>query len=285
MTMENDNWFIEHFDSEGTAFGLRLKRKLEKVESPYQVIEMWETDTFGYLMTIDGATMVTSRDNFLYHEMMTHPALYTHAAPKRVAIIGGGDCGTLREVLRHDEVEQAWQIDIDEEVTRLSEKYFPELCEANSDPRAELLFLDGLKWMDEREPGSLDVIIVDSTDPVGHAAGLFQTDFFRQCHRVLAEGGLIVQQSESPLLHAGSIIRDLHHSMREAGFTDTRTLAFPQPVYPSGWWSCTLAGKGVDLTRFREQDVAAAQLPTRYYSAPIHQSALVMPPFMAAALD
>src|SRR5690606_22049273 len=99
--MPESNWFIEHFDSAGTAVSLRLNAKPEEVEAPYQHIEMLETDTFGYLMTIDGATMVTSRDNFLYHEMMSHPALFSHADPKRVVIIGGGDCGTLREVLRH----------------------------------------------------------------------------------------------------------------------------------------------------------------------------------------
>ena len=115
MSSEKDNWFIEHFDSAGTAFGLRLKRKLESVQTDYQHIEMWDTDTFGYLMTIDGATMLTTRDNFLYHEMMAHPALFSHAAPRNVLIIGGGDCGTLREVLRHGEVASAVQIDIDEQ--------------------------------------------------------------------------------------------------------------------------------------------------------------------------
>ena len=193
MSSEKDNWFIEHFDSAGTAFGLRLKRKLESVQTDYQHIEMWDTDTFGYLMTIDGATMLTTRDNFLYHEMMAHPALFSHAAPRNVLIIGGGDCGTLREVLRHGEVASAVQIDIDEQVTRFSEKYFPELCESNSDERAELRFEDGVKFMQECEAGRFDVIIVDSTDPVGPAEGLFKAEFFRHCHRALADGGVLVE--------------------------------------------------------------------------------------------
>lgn len=285
MSIDTDKWFFEHFDSEGTAFGLRVKGKLERVESPYQVIEIWDTETFGYLMTIDGATMLTTRDNFLYHEMMSHPALFTHTLPRDLAIIGGGDCGTLREVLRHDCVEHAWQIDIDEVVTRLSEQYFPELCEANDDRRAELLFEDGVAWMQDREPESLDLIIVDATDPVGPAEGLFQEDFFRECHRVLRDGGIIVQQSESPLLHTKTIIRDLHHNMRAAGFSDTRTLPFPQPIYPSGWWSCTMAGKGKELDRFREQDVEDNELPTQYYCADIHRGALKLPPFMARVLQ
>jgi len=279
-----NNWFIEHFDSGGTAFGLRIKQQLESHQTPYQHIEMWETDTFGYLMTIDGCTMVTSRDNFLYHEMMSHPVLFTHQHPETVVIIGGGDCGTLREVLRHPEVKHCYQIDIDEMVTRLSEKYFPELCESNQDPRAELLFIDGVKWMQERADESIDVIIVDSTDPVGPAEGLFEHPFFAHCLRTLKPGGIMVQQSESPLLHGDSIIKTMHQNMREVGFNSTQTLTFPQPSYPSGWWSCTMAGKGVDVSQFRKTASQNKAFATLYYTADIHQSALQLPPFLAAQL-
>jgi spermidine synthase len=199
-------------------------------------------------------------------------------------IIGGGDCGTLREVLRHDSVENATQIDIDEMVTRLSEKYFPELCESNNDPRANLLFEDGVKWIKAQPDNSIDVLIVDSTDPVGPAEGLFKAEFFSHCHRVLRDGGIIVQQSESPLLHSDTIIRDLHINMRQAGFSNTQTLHFPQPVYPSGWWSCTMAGKGIDLASFRETDAQDKAFATRYYSCNVHHGALALPPFMSEAL-
>lgn len=282
--MTESKWFFEHFDSAGTAFGLRLKRKVEEVQSPYQHIEMWETDTFGYLMTIDGCTMLTTRDNFLYHEMMAHPALFSHANPENVVIIGGGDCGTLREVLKHPGVKKATQIDIDEMVTRMSEKYFPELCESNADPRAELLFIDGVKWIQECDDNSIDVIIVDSTDPVGPAEGLFKVDFFRHCQRALKGGGIIVQQSESPLLHADTIIRDLHINMRDAGFSHTQTLVFPQAIYPSGWWSCTLAGKDCDVGAFRHDAASNRPFETQYYSEDIHRSALTLPPFMKSAI-
>lgn len=278
-------WFHEAHDYSGSAIGFRVTRQLHAEQTPFQNIEIWESTDWGNVMVIDGCMMVTGRDNFLYHEMMAHPVLFTHPRAKRVVIIGGGDCGTLREVLRHPGVEQATQIDIDEMVTRLSEKYFPELCESNNDPRAELLFIDGVKWMRECDAGSIDVIIVDSTDPVGPAEGLFKADFFRDCHRVLRDGGIIVQQSESPLLHSDSIIRDLHVNMREAGFTSTQTLPFPQPCYPSGWWSCTMAGKGTDVTRFREEDAAAKPFETQYYTADIHRGALTLPPFMKKALS
>lgn len=279
MSVEK-NWVIEYFESEGTCFGLKGADLVESVQSAYQNIEIYKTETFGYLMLIDGCTMVSSRENFLYHEMMSHPALFSHEHPKNVAIIGGGDCGTLREVLAHDSVERVTQIDIDEQVTRLSEKYFPELCERNQDPRAELFFIDGLKWIDEQPSNSIDVLIVDSTDPVGFAEGLFTVDFFKQCFRVLAAGGIIVQQSESPLLHGESIIAPLHKNFRAAGFSDTQTLQFPQVIYPSGWWSCTLAKKEGRLDAFRAQDSANKGFDTAYYSSEIHCAAKVLPPFL-----
>ena len=210
--------------------------------------------------------------------MMSHPALFTHPHPARVVIIGGGDCGTLQEVLRHRSVEHVLQVEIDEQVTRLSERYFPELCSANTDPRAEFFFGDGIQWMKDADAGSVDLVIVDSTDPVGPAVGLFTEDFYRSCHRVLGDAGLIVQQSESPLLHFDSIIQPMHRAMRAAGFPHTHTLSFPQPCYPSGWWSATLAGKQ-PVDAFREDDAREPGFATRYYTRGIHLGALASPAF------
>jgi spermidine synthase len=228
--------------------------------------------------------MVTTRDNFFYHEMMSHPALFTHPRARRVVIIGGGDCGTLREVLRHDEVESAIQVEIDERVTRLAEQYFPELCESNNDPRAQLLFIDGIKWMAECEPESLDIVIVDSTDPIGPAEGLFNEAFYHSCLKALRHGGIVVQQSESPLAHL-PLLKNIRKAMKNAGFQAQRTLTFPQPCYPTGWWSATLARKGVDLEDFRERGAEMKQFPTRYYNAEIHKAALAMPEFLREALE
>lgn len=280
MTALNDGWFTEIFQNEGTAFSLKVKGKVHEEQTPFQKIAIWETETFGNLMTIDGCVMLTTRDNFLYHEMMSHPALFTHRDPKRVVIIGGGDCGTLREVLKHPGVEEAWQVDIDERVTRLSEKYFPELCDSNDDPRANFFFGDGIQWMRDVEPESIDLIIVDSTDPVGPAEGLFAADFYRDCMLALREGGIVVQQSESPLLHADTIIRRAREDMLKAGFDHVLTLPFPQPVYPTGWWSCTMAGKNKPLQYFREEDADERPFVTRYYNKAIHHAALAQPQFM-----
>jgi spermidine synthase len=216
MTTQQQQWFDERHDYAGSSIGFRVNERLHAEQTPFQSIEIWDTTDWGKLMVIDGCTMVTTRDNFLYHEMMSHPALFTHPRARRVVIIGGGDCGTLREVLKHDEVESAIQVEIDERVTRLAEQYFPELCESNNDPRAQLLFIDGIKWMAECEPESLDIVIVDSTDPIGPAEGLFNEAFYRSCLKSLRHGGILVQQSESPLAHL-PLLKNIRKAMKGAG--------------------------------------------------------------------
>jgi len=282
--MTQSQWLHENFEHTGSSIGFRISRKLDEVQSPFQKIEVYESTDWGNVMLIDGAMMLTTRDNFFYHEMMAHPALFTHPDPKRVVIIGGGDCGTLREVLRHPGVGKATQCDIDEQVTRMAEKYFPELCESNSDPRAELLWDDGIAWMANCAPASVDIVIVDSTDPVGPAEGLFNQAFFESCHRALKADGILVQQSESPLALL-DLILEMRAEMGKAGFRSFQTLPFPQPCYPTGWWSCTLAKKAAGAGfGFRAADARSKPFPTRYYSSDIHKGAQTLPPFVAEAL-
>jgi spermidine synthase len=279
----DQSWFTEAVAKTGTAFSLKLGEKLHSERTPYQTIDIYRTETFGHLMVIDGCTMVSTRDNFLYHEMMSHPALNSHPAPRDVVIVGGGDCGTLREVLKHPEVKRATQVEIDERVTRLSERYFPELCSANNDPRATLFFGDGLEWMKQAPPESLDLVVIDSTDPVGPAEGLFGRKFYRDCVRALRPDGLLVQQSESPLLHL-DLIAEMHRAMRDAGFAQTHLLHFPQPIYPSGWWSASVAKRTAGPLIERLEPAALAALDTKYYNAATHRAAFALPGFVAAAL-
>ncbi len=279
--LKQDEWFTECHMEGGSAFSLQIKRRLHEEQSPYQKIEVYETTHYGNLMVIDGCTMLSDLENFIYHEMMAHPVLFTHDAPRHVAIIGGGDCGTLREVLKHPQVAQVTQIDIDERVTRVAEQYFPTLCESNGDPRAQLLFIDGIQWMKDADPDSLDVIIVDSTDPIGPGEVLFTAEFFQACYKALAKGGLMIQQSESPLIHR-DIQERMYGSLEKAGFGDVRTLFFPQPIYPTGWWSATMGRKGNDIGAFREQDAKNKPFETLYYNAEIHRAALAAPEFFKA---
>lgn len=275
----DQNWFTEACSESGSAFSLELHSKLHEEQSPYQKIEVYKTRQFGNLLVIDGFVMLSTRDNFIYHEMMAHPALFSHSNPRRVAIIGGGDCGTLKEVAKHSCVEEITQIEIDERVTRLSEQYFPELCTANEDARVTFRFQDAIEWMQHAPASSVDVIIVDSTDPIGPAEGLFKKTFYQTCVRALSEDGLLIQQSESPLLHWQSITLPMRSQMRLAGFTHTETLFFPQPVYPSGWWSATIAAKK-DLHLVRDKDARNLSFKTDYYNYAIHLSAFAMPTFL-----
>ena len=281
MTLDS-RWFTEPMEATGTAFSLKGK-KLHEEQTPFQKIEIWETETFGYLMTIDGCTMVSTRDNFLYHEMMSHPALNSHPDPQNVVIVGGGDCGTLREVLKHPGVKSATQVEIDERVTRLSEKYFPELCDKNGDPRATLFFGDGIQWMKDAAPGSIDLIIIDSTDPVGPAEGLFGKRFYLDCIKALKPNGMLVQQSESPLLHL-ELIKEMHQAMREAGFPQTTLLHFPQVIYPSGWWSGSIASKQAGPLAQRLDEKAIEALDTQFYNADTHRGAFALPTYVKKAL-
>ena len=281
MTID-ENWYSEA--ARGFGMSLEISEKLHEEQSPYQKIEIYQTKTFGRLMTLDGLTMVTDRDNFVYHEMMSHPVLFNHPNPKDVAIVGGGDCGTLREVLKHGSVKSAIQIELDECVTRVAEEFFPELCESNSDPRATLLFEDAIAWMQNAKPKSLDIIILDTTDPVGQAKRLFSEAFYTDCLNALREGGMVVAQSESPMFDK-ELISDIHSELNKAGFAEIQTIHFPQITYPSGWWSATMARRDQKFGDFREQSAIRKPFATKYYNADIHRACSALPQFLLDALD
>lgn len=283
ISTTSNHWFTETCADGGTSFSLELDSKLHEEQSSYQKIEIYKTKSFGNLLVIDGFVMLSQRDNFIYHEMMVHPALFSHQAPRHVVIVGGGDCGTLKEVSKHACVEKITQIEIDERVTRLSEQYFPELCTSNADARAQFEFRDAIKWMQQAPKESIDIIIVDSTDPIGPAEGLFQKEFYLSCLNALTANGLIIQQSESPLIHWQSITQPMHTKMQSAGFTQTETLFFPVPVYPTGWWSATMATKN-DLHLVRDTDAKNLEFDTKYYNYAIHLSAFAMPSFLQSTI-
>ncbi len=282
--MQNNNWFTEESTVAGTAFSLEIHEKLHEEQTPYQKIEIYSTKSFGNLMVIDGFIMLTERDNFIYHEMMSHPALFSHPMPRNIVIVGGGDCGTLLEVAKHDCVEKITQVEIDQCVTDLSLKYFPQLCVANNDPRVKLVFDDAIKWMKSAPADSIDLIIVDSTDPIGPAKGLFSTPFYKDCFHAFKTNGLLVQQSESPLIHLESIIKPMHNCMLQAGFSKTQLLNFPQPVYPTGWWSATLASKQSPIDFSREQDSKTLPFETHYYNHAVHLACFASPQFVSKQL-
>ena len=274
------NWFTEECTECGTAFSLEVIKKLHEEQTPFQKIEIYATKSFGNLMVLDGFVMLTERDNFIYHEMMVHPVLFSHHSPHKIVIVGGGDCGTLQEVAKHSCVNQIYQVEIDEKVTRLSEKYFPDLCTSNDDPRIKFVFNDAIQWMQEADEDSVDIVIIDSTDPIGPAEGLISTSFYKDCFRVLKSDGLLVQQSESPIIHLQSIIHPMHKCMHDAGFINTKLINFPQPCYPTGWWSATLTSKNEQDVFARENEVLNLGIKTMYYNHAIHHASFAMPQFL-----
>lgn len=284
-TLNPKHWFTEVDDFNSSAISYKIKETLHSEQTPIQQLEIFSTECFGNLMALDGCIMLTSRDNFLYHEMLTHPAIFTHPAPKNVVIIGGGDCGTLQQVLKHPDIVKVTQIEIDKRVTDLSLVYFPELCTANNDPRAELLFDDGLAWVKNAKPGSIDLIIVDSTDPIGPAEGLFNKAFYQDAFMALSNQGILVQQSESPIYHVSKITAPMQKTMLATGFTELKTVFFPQPCYPSGWMSCTIAGKNLSLNQFRKNDILNKSFSTKYYNLGIHTASMAMPEFLKEILQ
>jgi len=278
----NESWFSE--TANGFGMSIQIKEKIHDERSPYQHIEVFETESFGRLLALDGIIMLTSRDNFIYHEMLTHPVLFSHSNPKNVVIVGGGDCGVLKEVLKHDHIETVLQVELDERVTRVSEQFFPELCESNSDPRATFLYHDAIQWMKDAKNNSADIIILDTTDPAGQAARLFTKTFYNDCYRVLRDSGIMMVQSESPLLDL-MLLRDMRKAMDEATFDDIVTILFPQCTYPSGWWSASMARKGQKLNGYRETAARKKTFTTRYYNADIHVASQILPNFVCEALD
>ena len=278
--MLGKHWFSEA--CAGYATSWQLRAKVYDARSAHQKVVVYETETFGFLMTLDDVVMLSTRDHFIYHEMMTHPALFVHPEPRQAVIVGGGDCGSLCEVLKHSIVRQVVQVELDAVVTRTAERFFPQLCANNDDPRAEILFQDAVQWMSVAASDSQDVLILDTTDPVGQAARLFSRPFYADCHRVLRPGGILVAQSESPLLDI-SILQSMRTVLAAAGFHTLQTIFFPVPSYPSGWWSATMARKDQAFPDcFRP--VRKSPLDTRYYNADIHGSCTAMPEFLRASL-
>jgi len=269
-------WFTE-LHRRRAGLTIKIKELLYSGKSPYQRIDILDSYEFGRMLVLYGSIMVTEKDEFIYHEMLSHVPLFSHPNPKRVLIIGGGDGGTLREVLRHKGVK-ATMVEIDELVVKTSQEYLPTIGTAFKDPRAQLVFEDGERFVATCKD-KFDVILVDASDPIGPAEVLFQKAFHKQVARCLTSNGVFVTQSESPLFHQKTV-KAIQRNLRDV-FRIVRTYTASIPTYPSGLWSFTLCSNTVDpVAHFKESRVRAAGLKTRYYNAGIHRAAFALPSFM-----
>jgi spermidine synthase len=258
--------------------GFRLKKRLFKGKSPFQTVEVVETAGHGKLLLIDGMTMVSERDEFVYHEMIAHPALFLHPKPRRVLVIGGGDGGSVREVLRHRSVERCVLVEIDGLVVSASRKYIPQTAGALSDTRAHVLIDDGVKFVAETEE-RFDVVIVDSTEPFGPAKELFGPAFYKNVKRILSEDGIVASQAGSPFYEI-STIKNLFAITKKI-FPVVEVCLFNNLTYPGGLWAFTFATKGLHPLRdFKPSRVKAAKLKLRWYNAEIHAGSFALPTFL-----
>jgi spermidine synthase len=276
-----DLWYTEPFD-EGWRIAFRIRRTLYSGKSRYQQIDVFESETFGKILVLDGMTMLTERDEFGYHEMLVHLPMFTHPRPERVLIIGGGDGGTLREVLKHPCVKEAVQVEIDAEVMEVSKRFLPGLASGFSDPQATVVAGDGISYVKEAPAGSFDLILVDSTDPVGPAEGLFSKGFYGECKRILNNGGMVTVQSGSPLFQP-EVVRQVSRLFREI-FPVGCTYLSSVPAY-GGPWSFTLGSLGPDPHNGPSRSVEHLEGELRYYTSQLHLGALALPRYVREMVE
>lgn len=270
-------WFTEIADD--VKYSYKVTKTLHVEQTEYQHLAVLDSKQYGRMLVLDGFVQTTVGDEFVYHEMMAHVPLVTHPNPRRVAVIGGGDGGTIREVIKHPTVEEAVLVEIDGRVIEASRQYLPEIAGGLSDPKVRILVEDGIAHIREKE-NYYDVIIVDSTDPVGAAVGLFSPEFYANVYKALTENGIMVRQTESPFGEPEQVCRTYNNVAKSFPITELYLATIP--TYPGALWSFTLGSKKVhpldaDLTR-------ANNLKTRYYNADIHKAAFVLPTFVRELL-
>ena len=273
-----DGWFHERGVLwPGQAMSLKVKEVLDHHKSDFQDVLVFESETYGKVLVLDGVIQVTERDEFSYQEMMAHVPLCAHPNPKRVLVIGGGDGGVLREIARHECVEEIVICEIDKDVIEVSKKYLSTLAKGFDDPRVTVRIMDGAKFMEENQ-NSFDVIITDSSDPVGPASVLFETPFYRGMFDCLREGGIVCTQGECMWLHL-NLIRPLINAISK--FYSTVEYAYTTiPTYPSGQIGFIVASKGKDGCKRPKRFLSQAQLDQlKYYSHELHEAAFVLPAF------
>lgn len=255
-----------------------VEKILYKGKSEYQEIMVLENPYFGKMLILDGVVQITERDEFFYHEMLTHIAMHAHPDPKNIIVIGGGDGGVVRELLKHDTVEKVYFIEIDEEVINVSKKFFPGVSSGIDDPRVEIKCMDGAEFVKERE-GDIDIIIVDSTDIIGFAKSLFTVEFFKSVREALTEEGIFVTLSESLHFHKDIVI-EVQEAMRLI-FPVVDMYAAPLVTYAGNWWTFSAASKKHDLRQMQRE----YSIETKYYSEEIHQQSFLPPKFYKKLLE
>lgn len=273
-------WITEQ-QNENVNFSCRVKKTIYSEKTDFQEIEILETEYFGKMMILDGVIQTTTFDEFIYHEMIVHVPMFTHPDPKKILVIGGGDGGSVRELIKHSGIEKVDWVDIDGKVIEACKKYLPEWNHTiQGSSVVELKIQDGLAHMKESQ-GQYDVIVVDCSDPVGPGELLFQYDFYKDIYGALKEDGLFVQQTESPFYHR-DLIRRIQKDVGSL-YPITRLYTANIPTYPSGLHCFTIGSKKYDPSK-----PAPSRVPdfeTRCYSTEVHAAGFVLPKYVKQLVE
>ncbi|RLJ90887.1 spermidine synthase [Planococcus citreus] len=267
-------WYTEK-QTENFGITMKINKTLHTEQTDFQYLEMAETAEWGNMLFLDGMVMTSEKDEFVYHEMVAHVPLFTHPNPENVLVVGGGDGGVIREILKHPSVKKATLVDIDGKVIEYSKKFLPSIASGLEDARVEVIVGDGFMHIAESE-NEFDVIMVDSTEPVGPAVNLFSKGFYAGISKALKEDGIFVAQSDNPWF-TPDLIKQVQSDVREI-FPITKLYLANIPTYPSGLWSFTIGSKKynpleVPAERFHE-------IETKYYTPELHNAAFVLPKFV-----
>lgn len=267
-------WYTE---KQTPDFGItcKIKNTLHVEKTEFQDLALIETMQFGRMLVLDGMVQTTIKDEFVYHEMITHVPLNSHPNPKNVLVIGGGDGGAIREIVKHPLVEKATLVEIDRRVVDVSREYLPEISCGLDNPKVTVLFDDGIKHVQDNLD-TYDVIMVDSTEPVGPAVELFSGNFYNSIFKALKADGLFVAQTESPFFN-GKLITNCFKEI-SAVFPLTKLYLASIPTYPSGLWSFTMGSKKYDPENIDSSNLPV--YPTKYYTTRLHKGAFMLPKFV-----
>ena len=276
-------WFTERH-TPNVNFSIKVDRQIYSGRSEFQRIDVFESDEFGRFLTLDGYMMLTEKDEFIYHEMMTHVPMAVHPNVRDVLVIGAGDGGVIRELARYDSIQSIDLVEIDELVVEVCKRYLPKTACRLDDPRVHAHYEDGVRFIRSCE-NRYDLIIVDSTDPFGPGEGLFTKEFYGSCYKALREDGIMVNQHESPFYQEDAAAMQQAHKRIAESFPVCRVYQAHIPTYPSGHWLFGFASKKYHPV----YDLNAAAwnlrgIGTGYYNTKLHTGAFALPNYVERLL-
>lgn len=271
--------FYKEITPAGFGVAIKVKEVLFSEQSDFQKVEIIDSDSaLGKILTLDDLMMTTEGDEFFYHEMIAHIPMMNHKAPKSVLVIGGGDGGTVREVLKHDTVERVVLCEIDGMVIDACKKYLPTIAGKLDDPRVEILVEDAIEYIKNKE-NEFDIVLIDSTDPMGPGEGLFTEEFYTNVKKSLKKGGIVTAQSESPVVNKEEIKK--MYTLLKKVFPITSTFTSPIPTYPGGYWAWAFCSEEIEpLSYIDERRCADITKTCKIYNKEYHQARFALPNFL-----